>query len=184
MRHIRAATLVDAGAIAAVYRPYVESTAVSFEQTPPDAEQLSQRMLGTPRLPWLVAEGPAGVAGFAYASAHRARASYLWAVDVSVYLRAEERGRGTGRQLYAALLPVVRELGYVTAHAGIALPNDASVTLHESFGFTLVGVYRKVGFKLGSWYDVGWWSLLLQEPPESPAVPRAWVLAPRPPPRP
>jgi L-amino acid N-acyltransferase YncA len=171
---VRAATQTDAAAIAAIYAPYVEHTAVSFEQVPPAAEQLGQRLLAEPRLPWLVADREGDVVGFAYASAHRARAAYLWAIDVSVYVRADEQGRGTGRQLYAALLPIVRGLGYVTAQAGIALPNDASVRLHESFGFTAVGVYPRVGFKLGRWHDVGWWSLLLQDPPESPNIPRGW----------
>jgi phosphinothricin acetyltransferase len=127
-------------------------------------------------LPWLVAERDGGVTGYAYASPHRARAAYRWGADVSVYLDERERGRGSGRALYGALLPVLRDLGYTGAYAGITLPNPASVALHESMGFSLVGVYRRVGYKLGGWHDVGWWQLVLADPlPEVPAEPREWA---------
>jgi phosphinothricin acetyltransferase len=96
-------------------------------------------------------------------------------VDVSVYLVADERGRGTGRALYDVLLPLLRDLGYVAAHAAIALPNPASVRLHEGHGFSPVGVYRSVGYKHGAWHDVGWWQLpLVAPPPLSPEEPRAY----------
>ena len=132
-------------------------------------------MNARPRLPWLVAVQGDDVLGFAYASGHRARDAYRWAADASVYLDVSQRGRGIGRALYDALVPMVRELGYVTLHAGIALPNDASRRLHESMGFELVGVYRNVGYKTGAWHDVGWWQLPLREPPADPDEPREWV---------
>jgi phosphinothricin acetyltransferase len=131
-------------------------------------------MLATPRLPWLVAVRAATVVGYCYASRHAARASYRWSADVSVYLPPSERGRGVGRLLYSELLPVVRSLQYVSVFAGIALPNDASVGIHEAFGFTPVGVYRNVGFKHNEWRDVGWWQLTFADPPVTPAEPRAW----------
>lgn len=179
MLTIRPAGRADADAIAAVYAPYVTGTVVSFETEPPDsvemARRMSGRMSGRPLLPWLVAERDGRVTGYAYASAHRARAAYRWGADVSVYLEDAERGRGTGKALYGELLPVLRDLGYLGAYAGIALPNPASVALHESMGFTLVGVYRNVGYKLGGWHDVGWWQLALADPlPEAPAEPREW----------
>ena len=169
---IRAADLSDAAGIAAVYAPYVVETAVSFEEVPPTAAEMATRM--TPELPWLVATAGEEVVGFAYASPHRSRAAYRWAVDVSVYLDASVHGRGLSRGLYAALLPIVTRLGYVRAFAGVTLPNDASVGLHEAMGFTAVGVYREVGFKLGSWRDVGWYQLALHSPPQDPAEPRPW----------
>ena len=169
---IRAAGPSDAAGIAAVYSPYVVGTVVSFEEVPPAAEEMASRM--TPGLPWLVATEGDEVVGFAYASPHRSRAAYRWAVDVSVYLDASVHGRGLGRGLYAALLPVVTRLGYVRAFAGITLPNEASVGLHEAMGFTPVGVYRDVGFKLGSWRDVGWYQLALLPSPPDPAEPRPW----------
>ena len=159
---VRAAQADDAATLAEIYRPYVEATAISFEQVAPDGPSMAARMLALPRLPWLVAEVDDGhVAGDAYATPHRARAAYRWAVDCSVYLAAEERGLGTGRLLYSELLPVLREQGYRRAYAGIALPNPASVGLHEAMGFAPIGVFTNVGYKLGSWHDVGWWEMTL-----------------------
>lgn len=176
MSDVRAATAADAAAIAAVYRPYVTDTVISFETDPPDAGEMARRMATEPLLPWLVAERDGDVTGYAYASAHRTRAAYRWGADVSVYLRADERGRGTGRALYSRLFELLRDLGYLAAYAGITLPNPASVGLHESMGFRPVGVYRSVGYKLGGWHDVGWWQLALADPmPPAPAEPRPWT---------
>lgn len=172
---IRPASASDAAAIAAIYRLYVTETVISFEADPPDATTMAARMGGRPSLPWLVAERDGRVVGYAYASAHRERAAYRWAADVSVYLDPDERGRGTGRALYGELLALLRDLGYVTVYAGITLPNPASVGLHESVGFRPVGVYRGVGYKHGRWHDVGWWRLALVDPPPAdPAEPRPW----------
>jgi phosphinothricin acetyltransferase len=172
---LRPGEVAVAASIAAVYAPYVEGTVASFEEVPPDEAEMVGRMLDQPRLPWLVATRDDEVVGYAYASRHRARRAYRWSVEVSVYLRASEQGRGTGRALYAELLDVVRSLGYVHAYAGITLPNAASVGLHESMGFTAIGVFRGVGFKHGRWHDVGWWQLpLCDPPPAAPAEPQPW----------
>jgi phosphinothricin acetyltransferase len=174
---VRPATEDDAPAIAAVYAPYVTGSVISFEAEPPDADEMRRRMTARPRLPWLIATEHDDVLGFAYASVHRAREAYRWAADASVYLDPSQRGRGIGRALYDVLIPLVRELGYVTLHAGIALPNDASLQLHEGVGFELVGIYRNVGYKSGAWHDVGWWQLALRDPPKAPDEPREWVSA-------
>jgi len=100
-------------------------------------------------------------------------------VDVAVYIQANQHRRGVGRQLYDELFTLLRRLGYVNAYAGITLPNPKSVGLHEAMGFRPVGVYRNVGFKMGSWCDVGWWHLQLQELPGVPAPPRALPDLPR-----
>jgi phosphinothricin acetyltransferase len=171
---IRPATVADAAACAAVYAPYVESSVSSFEEVAPDEAEMAGRMLDQPRLPWLVATCGGAVVGYAYASRHRARQAYRWSVEVSVYLAESARGRGTGRALYAELLAAVRDLGYVTAYAGITLPNPASVGLHEAMGFAPIGAFRDVGFKHGGWHDVGWWQLPLREPPDDPPEPTAW----------
>jgi phosphinothricin acetyltransferase len=171
---IRAAGPGDAEAISAIYAPVVAATAISFEESPPGPAEISQRMLAGPRLPWLVAEDSGRVAGYAYASAHRARAAYRWSADSSVYLGPEFRSRGFGRLLYERLIGEVRELGYVSLFAGIALPNPASVRLHEALGFQPVGVFRNAGFKHGSWRDVGWWQRPLRDAPPGPDEPRAW----------
>jgi len=159
---IRDATAGDVETIADIYRTYVDASAVSFEEAAPDAGEILVRMQADPGLPWLAAESEGGVLGYAYATKHRQRAAYRWSVDCSVYLKAGEGGRGIGRLLYASLLPLLRDLGYHRAYAGIALPNDASVRLHESMGFVLVGVYEAVGYKQGTWHDVGWWQFPLQ----------------------
>ena len=172
---IRSATPRDSGVIAAIYGAHVRDGYATFEIEPPDAAEFERRIRSRPRLPWLVAEDDTTVLGFAYAAQHRARAAYRWSADVSVYLSPDARRRGIGRALYEQLLPTVASLGYVSAFAGIALPNEASVGLHEALGFTLVGVYRDVGFKLGQWRDVGWYQRRLCDPPPTdPAEPREW----------
>jgi L-amino acid N-acyltransferase YncA len=159
---IRTARAGDAHEIADIYRPYVVDSFISFEENPPNAaEMLSRLEAGLARYPWLVSVGANGIEGFAYASAHRAREAYRWSVDVTVYVRTGLAGRGVGHALYATLLSLLGRQGFRTAFAGIALPNPASVGLHEAIGFVPVGVYRAVGFKCGTWRDVGWWGKAL-----------------------
>lgn len=176
MTCVRTATPDDAPAIAAIYAPIVEHTTISFELEPPGVDEMRARIAATlPVLPWLVGTDAAGeVEGYVYASRHRERAAYQWAVDVTAYVRADARGRGVGRRLYAVLCEQLAALGYCQACAGIALPNPASVALHESVGFVAVGVYRDIGFKLGAWRDVGWWQKALR-PVQLPAPPRAYA---------
>lgn len=163
---IRVATVQDAEAIAAIYAPIVSGTTISFELEPPSADEMRSRIATTlQRLPWLVSEDSAGrVDGYAYASRHRERPAYQWSVDVTAYVREDARGHGVGKRLYARLLDALARLGYGQAFAGIALPNDASVALHESVGFSPLGIYRRVGFKMGAWRDVGWWQRELPTP--------------------
>ena len=171
---VRAATTADAETIAAIYAPMVEASPTSFEEMPPDAVEVERRMQAHPRLPWLVAQTAGRVVGYAYAVQHRQRAAYRWCADSSVYVDPGHHGRGVGRMLYERLIEEMTALGYVSLFAGIALPNDASVGLHEAVGFRPVGVYRNVGFKHGQWRDVGWWQRVLVDPPSSPAEPRPW----------
>ena len=163
----------DALACAAIYAPHVADSPTSFEEDPPDAAELAERIARTTAThPWLVAELGGEVAGFAYACPHRSRPAYRWAVDVSVYVASEQRGQGVGRALYAELLERLRGQGFQVACAGITLPNEASVALHEGLGFVPVGVYRRIGWKAGAWRDVGWWQLELEPPGEErPAEP-------------
>ena len=150
----------DGAACAAVYAPYVEGSIVSFEEEAPDAAEMTRRIAATTReFPWLVAERDGEVAGYAYGSRHRDRAAYRWAADVAVYIDARHHGQGVGRALLTELLARLRDQGMRWACAGIALPNEASVGLHEALGFELVGIYREIGFKDGAWIDVGWWAL-------------------------
>ena len=164
---IRGARPDDADAIQAIYAPVVRDTAISFELEPPTVEEMRGRILSTitAHLPWLVCAEEAGaVIGYVYASKHRERAAYQWSVDVTVYVHAQHRGRGIGKALYGRLFELLIDAGYCQAFAGIALPNAESVALHESLGFSPIGVYQNVGFKHGAWRDVGWWQKELQLP--------------------
>jgi L-amino acid N-acyltransferase YncA len=164
----------DAAQIAAIYAPFCLETAVSFETAAPDEGEMRERISSvTQRYPWLVAVSEAGdVLGYAYAGKHRERAAYRWSVDFTAYLAPEAKRRGIGTALYRALIRICQSLGYYRAFAGITLPNEASIGLHEKIGFQAIGVYRRVGFKLGKWYDVGWWSLDLLPEKDEPTEPR------------
>jgi phosphinothricin acetyltransferase len=174
MYRLRCADPADAEGILAIYAPIVRDTSISFELEPPTPEEMQSRIVATvERLPWLVSESDGGIIGYAYASRHRERAAYRWSVDVSVYVAPSTRRSGLGRALYAALLGILEDLGYYSALAGIALPNPASVALHESMGFRPIGIYRNIGYKLGAWHDVGWWQRRLREYGNEPEAPRA-----------
>jgi phosphinothricin acetyltransferase len=153
---IRLAAADDAAAIAAIYRPYVEESRISFEEEAPDAAEIARRM-SNPIHPWLIAEEGEQVLGFATTSPMRNRNAYRWSVETGLYVQASEQGRGIGRQLLSTHLELLERQGFVTIVAGIALPNEASVALHQKLGFELSGVERGVGFKLGQWVDVGRW---------------------------
>lgn len=161
----------DAAPCAAIYAPYVRDTVISLEERWPSAEEMRDRIDRISRsYPWLIAEEDGEVAGYAYGGEHRERAAYRWASDVTVYLAPAFYRRGIGRSLYLALFDLLVRQGIYVACAGITLPNEASVGLHESLGFTPVGVYRRISWKFGAWHDVGWWQLQLREPgPDGPA---------------
>lgn len=163
----------DAAATAAIYRPAVESSIATFEEVAPSPDEMARRIRSTlPRTPWLVAtDSDTAVVGYAYAGIHRERAGYRWSVDISAYVRPDRHGRGIGRRLYDELLPILRRQGFVNAYAGIALPNPASVALHEAIGMRRIGVYERVGWKLGAWVDVAWFGMRISEPADPPAEP-------------
>jgi L-amino acid N-acyltransferase YncA len=170
MKKLRLATAQDARAVLEIYGPIVADTVISFELDVPTEREMQGRIAEFSAFaPWLVCEEDGRVSGFAYASRHRARAAYAWCVDVSVYVRDGRRRSGVGRALYTSLFELLRLQGFHAAHAGVTLPNAASVALHESLGFRKVGIYEKVGFKRGAWHDVGWWQLPLRERTGTPA---------------
>jgi L-amino acid N-acyltransferase YncA len=149
---IRLANEHDAEAIRAIYAPVIASSPISFETEPPTAQEMARRIreIGA-TYPFLVTDG-----GYAYACQHRTRAAYRFSVDVSVYLAEHARGRGLGRALYERLFAILAAQGFCNAYAGVVIPNAASIGLHKAVGFTEVGVYHHVGFKLGKWHDVMW----------------------------
>ncbi len=163
----------DAAGCAAVYSPYVRDTVISLEEHPPSTEEFARRIEQfSATHAWLVAEIDGEIAGFAYGSPHRARASYRWATDVSVYISSRHHRHGVGSALYRELFGLLARQNMRVACAGVTLPNQASVAIHEFFGFQLVGIYRRIGWKYGAWRDVGWWQLdLAPDAPDFPAEP-------------
>jgi L-amino acid N-acyltransferase YncA len=159
---IRPATPADAAAVCRIYNPYVAGTIVTFETAPVDAGTMAARIRKvTAGHPWLAWEEDGELLGYAYGSRWKEREAYRFAVETTVYVAAQAVGRGIGAALYQALLPDLRDRGFHTALAGIALPNPASVALHEKLGFRRVAVLPQVGWKLERWVDVGYWALVL-----------------------
>jgi phosphinothricin acetyltransferase len=153
----------DAGAVAAIYNHYITETIVTFEEEAITASEMETRMraVQSASLPWLVAELSDGVVGYAYASKWKTRSAYRFSTEVTVYLDHRRVGGGIGSSLYARLLDVLKASGCHAAMGGIALPNDASVRLHEKLGFRPVALFREVGFKFNRWIDVGYWQKML-----------------------
>lgn len=174
---IRLAREDDAAAIAAVYRHYVENSRISFEEVSPDTAEMARRMRGDKPgyHPWFVAEDGDRLLGYAASSPFRTRPAYRRTVETGIYLAPDATGRGIGRELLSTLLGVLECQGYVAAIGAIALPNDASVALHEKLGFTYAGTYRGVGFKLGEWLDVGLWEKALAPREAEPEEPKPYA---------
>jgi phosphinothricin acetyltransferase len=170
---IRAADVSDAGACAAIYAPYVVSTAITFEIDPPTPAQMAERITeASRRYAWLVMEDEGSVAGYAYAHAFAVRAAYRWACETSVYLELGRRRTGAGRALYEELFARLADRGYRRAIAGMTLPNDASVGLHTAVGFEPMGTYRQIGWKNDAWHDVAWMQKTISHAPDPPREPR------------
>ena len=158
---IRPATLDDAPAIARIYNHYVLNTTVTFEEASVSDADMAGRVdsVQSANLPWLVIEEAGEVLGYAYAGKWNARSAYKRTVESTIYLANAATGRGLGSRLYAALFDVLRAQGMHVVLGVIALPNDASVALHERFGFKQVGQFAEVGFKFNRWVDVGYWQM-------------------------
>lgn len=154
---IRLATPADGPALARIYAPAVVDCSTSFEIEQPDGAEMARRVERlAARTPWLVCVHGGEVVGYAYGGIHRERAAYQWSAEVSAYVRGDVHRAGIARALYTSLFAVLVLQGFRNAYAGITLPNEASVGLHESLGFTRVGVYHGIGYKLGAWHDVLW----------------------------
>jgi phosphinothricin acetyltransferase len=163
---IRPATEDDAPAVVSIYAPYVEETAISFEDTPPAPVEMAARIARCrTRWQWLVAEVDGAVVGYAYGSQHRERAAYRWSVEVSAYVERRHHRQGVGRALYEVLLPDLADKGFCTAFAGMTVPNEASARLHAAMGFSPIGTFRAIGWKFGRWHDVAWCQRTLREQP-------------------
>lgn len=166
MVQIRQARPEDAPALLAIYAPFVERTAVSFETEVPTAAAFAERIAKSlAGWDWQVAEEAGICLGYAYGSAHRERAAYRYTCEVSAYIAPGQRGRGLGRRLYTDLFDRLAARGLCTALAGVAQPNPASMALHRALGFTPVGTYQRAGWKFGAWHDITWLQRPLRERP-------------------
>lgn len=165
--NIRLATIDDAAQLLAIYAPFLDKTAITFETQLPTVAAFQQKMLEVQTQPknggkpWLVCEMDGKIVGYAYASKHRHRLAYQWSVESSIYLHPDYHRKGIGELLYTTLFKLLKAQGFQNVYAGITIPNAKSVGFHHSFGFKLVGIYEQVGFKQGSWHDVGWWRLAI-----------------------
>ncbi|MEE0777018.1 MAG: N-acetyltransferase family protein [Bacillota bacterium] len=156
--HLRLATLEDSAVLAAIYRPYVVNTAITFEYDPPDENEFRRRIKNTlMRYPYVVCVSSCGeIIGYAYGGLLYDRAAYQWDAELSVYLRKDQRGHGIGSMLYRGLLSLLCAQGYRRAYACITYPNEESIGFHRSFGFVQCGHFQRSGFKFGQWHDVIW----------------------------
>jgi len=159
---IRPATAADAPRIAGIYNHHVRETVVTFEEQPVADDEMARRIAETMAVyPWLVSEVEGTIAGYAYASSWKRRSAYRLAAESTIYMAEPFVGRGLASELYRALITGMRSRGLHCAIGGIALPNPASIALHQKLGFKPIGQFREVGWKFGKWVDVGYWELLL-----------------------
>ncbi len=167
---IRTARTEDAGEIREIYAHYVRETAITFAYTVPSLEETRCQVERTlKKYPYLVVETKKGVRGFAYAHPFHEREAFGWAAELSIYLHPMETGRGWGKALYALLLQDLKAQRVCIVYGVVASPNPDSEHLHESMGFIKAGMYHKVGYKLGKWWDVSLYEHALCERPDSPA---------------
>ena len=161
--NIRDVISADAADIATIYNHYIEKTIITFEEDAVSETIIAGRIddVRLSRLPWLIAEQNGLILGYAYASKWKGRCAYRYSMEVTVYLRPDHIGKGIGYALYGSLLPALKSQDVHVAVGGIALPNDASVRLHEKMGFRKVAHFKEVGFKFNRWIDVGYWQRIL-----------------------
>ena len=159
---IRDATVNDAKAICDIYNHYVQNTIITFEEHPVSMGEMQNRIMdGKNSLPWMVSEEYGDIIGFANASKWKSRSAYRFSIESTIYIVSHLRGRGIGSQLYLALISELRSRSMHSVIGGIALPNPASVALHEKMGFKKVAHLKEVGWKFGRWIDVGYWEIIL-----------------------
>ena len=171
---MRLVSEADAPRILEIYAPSVLDTSISFEYEVPGEDEMRQRIRSKVEhgYPWLVMENDEMLLGYAYAGRWRDRAAYDWTVETTVYVNAAARRGGVGRTLYGALFRLLRAQGFVQAVAGVTLPNEGSVGLHQAVGFVSTGVTHHAGYKFGQWWDVGFFEMNIQPPPDVPSPTR------------
>jgi len=172
MGMIRIATKDDAAGMLDIYTPFILNSGITQETEVPSVEDFQQRVFSNlEERPWLVCETNNEIAGYAYAGKHRERKGYQWCTEPSVYISEKYYGFGIANALYTALFDILKIQGYVNAYAVITLPNERSIAFHKKFGFEYLTTYKKIGYKLGQWHDVGWMQYEVNPHKEEPADP-------------
>jgi phosphinothricin acetyltransferase len=161
--NVRPAQPEDATQLAEIYNHYIRTSTITFEEEPVSASEMVRRVgeIHTLKYPWLVATAADDILGYAYGGKWKVRAAYRHSSEVTVYVRPGLERSGVGSALYRELLPALKEAGVHAAIGGVALPNDASIRLHEKFGFRKCAHFAEVGFKFDRWIDVAYWQLIL-----------------------
>jgi L-amino acid N-acyltransferase YncA len=162
-RVIRSASAEDVAQVAEIYNHYITTSTITFEEEPVSASEMGSRIrdIQSQSYPWLVATDGRDILGYAYASKWKVRAAYKQSSEITVYVRAGQERTGVGSALYRHLLPALKACGVHVAIGGVALPNDASIRLHEKFEFQKCAHFREVGFKFNRWIDVAYWERIL-----------------------
>lgn len=166
---IRMAERKDVAGIIEIYKPYILDTAITFDETVPTEDEMWQRVQSIQaETPYLVCAIDETVAGYAYISGYRGRASYRWSKEISVYIHPSFRKKNMAHALYSALFDIARAQGICTLLAVITIPNEPSICFHEKLGFVKCAEYKNIGYKMGSWQTVGWWQLGLFDEKKEP----------------
>lgn len=161
---MRLATEEDSSSILKIYAPFVTDTSVTFEYEVPSEIEFEDRIKSIQKkYPWIVCEINNDIVGYAYASPFNERTAYDWSVDLSIYVNPEYHGRKIGKALYYALIEILKLQGFYNAVSLVTIPNKKSEILHKSFGFKEIGIYKNIGYKFNSWYDVKWYGLKIRE---------------------
>ena len=152
---IRFANPGDAGAILGIYAPYIEKTAITFEYDVPSLPEFSERIAKIQeKYPWIVYEEDGKILGYAYGSPEFTRAAYQWTVETSVYLAKEARGRGIGTSLCKKIFDILKKQNFCICYVLINDDNEASIKMHEKFGFRTVGIRKNCGYKFEKWHSI------------------------------
>ena len=180
---IRTATEADAGALLAIYAPYVEQTSITFEYVAPTVSEFQARIRHTLEIyPYLVAEKRGRILGYAYVSPFKERAAYDWAVETSIYVDKAVKYSGIGGKLHAALEQVLKKMGILNMEACIGIPekddeylDHNSMNFHAHLGYRLVGTFKKCGYKYDRWYDMIWMEKLIGNHTENQPYPKRYT---------
>jgi phosphinothricin acetyltransferase len=160
---IRPVTIRDAAPVCGIYNYYVKNTAISFEETPVSIKEMQIRIQEiSSTFPWLVLEEEGEVLGYAYVHKWQERIAYRYSAEDTIYIKTGFERKGLGQQLFTAILEAIRKTDLHALVAGITLPNEPSIVLHEKFGFKKIAQFPEIGYKQDHWLDVGYWELILK----------------------